>query len=129
MVVAMSQWIMAELVRVFHEVDLCTAAASVEELVERTIPLIWEVNGSLRVLNPSLTAQEKSLVVLYKTGRVTAARLAADIEYQNRTRFRNEVIGKAHAAKLLNFDRNTDEVVLSPLGVHYVETKIDVGVR
>ena len=127
-VVALSQWIMAELVRVFHKVDLDTAAAAVETLIERTIPLIWEVSGSLRVLNPSLTARNKALVVLYSAGRMTAAKLAADVEYKHLSRFRDRVIGKAHAEKLLNFDPHTDEVVLSPLGARYVETEIDLEV-
>ena len=127
-VVAMSQWIMAELVRVFHKVDLVTAAAAVEKLVQRTIPLIWEVNGSLRVLNPSLSARDKSLVVLYSASGMTACTLAAAIKYKNLSRFRNRVIGKAHAEKLLNFNPQTDEVVLSPLGVRYVETEIDLEV-
>ncbi|MXW09801.1 MAG: hypothetical protein F4X47_11620 [Gammaproteobacteria bacterium] len=127
-VVSMSQWIMAELVRVFHKVDLDTAAAAVETLVERTIPLVWGVNGSLRVLNPSLTARDKALVVLYSARRMTAAKLAVDVEYKNLSRFRDKVIGKAHAEKLLNFDPHTDQVVLSPLGARYVETEIDLEV-
>lgn len=128
-VVSMSQWIMAELVRVFHNVDLVTAAAAVETLVQRTTPLIWEVNGSLRVLKPSLSARDKSLVVLYSAGTMTARALAAAIEYNNLSRFRKSVISKAHAEKLLNLDPQTDEVVLSPLGVRYVETEIDLEVN
>ncbi|MCY4574643.1 MAG: hypothetical protein OXF01_17820, partial [Gemmatimonadetes bacterium] len=127
-VVGMSQWIMAELVRVFHNVDLETAAVAVETLVERAIPLIWEVNGTLRVLNPSLTARDKSLAVLYSGGPMTAAQLAKAIEYRNLSRFRDKVIGKAHAEKLLNFDQHTDKVVLSPVGLGYVETQIDLEV-
>lgn len=128
-VVAMSQWIMAELVRVFHNVDLDTAAGAVETLVERAIPLIWEVNGTWRVLNPSLTAREKSLVVLYGVGQMTAPRLAKAVEYGNPSRFRSTVLGKAHAERLLNFDPSTDEVVLSPVGARYVETEINLQVN
>ena len=128
-VVAMSQWIMAELVREFHQVDLETAAAAVETLVERAIPLIWEVNGSMRVLNPSLGARDKSLVVLYRAGRMTASDLQAAVEYRNTTQFRRDVLAKAHTAKLLNFDPATQEVVLSPLGARYVENQIDLEVR
>ncbi len=89
-VVAMAQWIMAELVRVFHKVDSDTAAAAVETLVQRTAPLIWEVNGSLRVLNPSLSARDKSLAVLYSATGMTAGTLAAAIEYKNLSRFRDK---------------------------------------
>ena len=128
-VVAISQWIMAELVRVFHQVDSETAAAAVETLVERTIPLLWKVDGSLRVLNPSLGARDRSLVVLYRTGRMPAAELQAAVEYKNTTQFRRDVLRKAHTAKLLDFDPITLEVVLSPLGARYVETEIDLEVH
>ncbi|MDE0473614.1 MAG: hypothetical protein OXI50_03575 [Gammaproteobacteria bacterium] len=79
-------------------------------------------------MNPSLTARDKALVVLYSARRMTAAKLAVDVEYKNLSRFRDKVIGKAHAEKLLNFDPHTDQVVLSPLGARYVETEIDLEV-
>ena len=120
---------MAELVRVFHKVDLAMAASAVEMLVQRTIPLLWEVNGSMRVLNPSLSAHDKVLAVLYQARRMTAAELQEAVEYQNGTQFRRKVLGKAHAAKLLNFDAKTLEVEISPRGVSYVETEIDLEVR
>ena len=128
-VVGMAQWVMAELVRVFHDVDLRTAAAAVEKLVERTIPLIWDMDGLPRVLNPSLSARDRSLVVLYGNDRMPAAQLAAAIEYNNLSRFRRTVLRKAHAEKLLDFNAATDRVVISPLGVRHVEEKIDLEVR
>src|SRR2546423_9437344 len=50
-VLQMSKWIVAELVRVFHNVDVDTATEIVDTLVERETPLIWEVNGLKRVLH------------------------------------------------------------------------------
>jgi hypothetical protein len=41
-VVAMSKWIIAELVRVFHDVPTDVAQETVEALVERTLPIVWK---------------------------------------------------------------------------------------
>lgn len=127
-VLSMSQWIMAELVRIFHQVDFDAAARAVDGLVERTIPLIWRVNGTIRVLNPELQAIDKALVVLYAGEPMTAAQLAEAIEYKNLSRFRNEVLAQAHAEKLLNFDPSTDRVDLSPIGSRIVEETINLEV-
>ena len=64
-VLYMSKWVMAELVRIFHGVDTETASVAVEALVDREIPAIWEVNGKKRVLRPRLTMKQKTLLLLY----------------------------------------------------------------
>jgi hypothetical protein len=46
----MAKWIISELARVFHNVDTVAATAVVDALVEREVPIIWEVNGVRRVL-------------------------------------------------------------------------------
>ena len=47
-VLRMVKWILAELIRVFHNVDIDEATRAVEYLSVRDIELIWEVNGKLR---------------------------------------------------------------------------------
>ncbi len=49
-VLEMSKWIMAELVRMFHNVTTEEASTVVESLVERTIPVVWVTDGRSRVL-------------------------------------------------------------------------------
>ena len=49
-VLQMAKWIMAELVRVLHDVSTEAATAMVEGLTDRESPLIWEVNGNRRVI-------------------------------------------------------------------------------
>jgi hypothetical protein len=49
-----AQWVMAEFVRIFHGLSTDEATATVDALVERTTPLIWEVNGKKRILNTDL---------------------------------------------------------------------------
>jgi hypothetical protein len=64
-VLYMAKWIVAELVRVFHNVDTTTATAVVDSLVEREIPIIWRVGGVSRILNPKLSRKDKTLLLLY----------------------------------------------------------------
>ena len=64
-VVACAKWVMAEFVRLFHSVTVDDAQKMVDAIVERTTPLVWEVAGIRKVLDPRLTAKEKVLAVLY----------------------------------------------------------------
>ncbi len=60
-----ADWIMCELIRVFHSLSLEEAQDVLDSLAEREIPDIWEVAGRKRVLRPELSAQDKALILLY----------------------------------------------------------------
>lgn len=77
-VVEMGKWIMAELVRVFHGLNIAEATRIVESLIERTVPIVWEVDGRRRVLRRGLTKKNQTLLLLYSTsGGVRARDLAS----------------------------------------------------
>lgn len=67
LVLEMAKWLMAELVRIFHDVDVATATEVVDALVERSVPIIWEVDDQRRVLDPTLTQRDRTLLLLYAT--------------------------------------------------------------
>lgn len=67
LVLESSKWIVAELVRVFHSVTTDVAADVVERLIERTLPIVWEVGSTKRVLNPSLSKKSQALLLLYSS--------------------------------------------------------------
>jgi hypothetical protein len=128
-VLAMSQWVMAELVRIFHAVSTEEASLIVDSLIERTIPLLWRVGSKVRILNPQLGAKEKALALLYgETGSLTAREIADAIEYANVSQFRAKVLKPIHKSKLIEFDARTDSVTLSPVGVRYVEQNVSLSV-
>ena len=96
-VFAMSRWIIAELVRVFHSVSTEQAVTIVDSLTERVIPIIWKVDGLNKVLNVGLSASDRMMLLLYATeGTSTSRLLAASLEYQNLTQFRAKVLKPAH---------------------------------
>lgn len=124
-VVAMSKWIICELVRIFHNTDTETATALVDALSERDIPLIWEVDGKRRVLNPKLSMKHKSLIILYgSSSPIVESTLFEWVEHSNAGVFRRDVLKKAHKDKLIEYDQRSSRVQLSPLGARYVEEQI-----
>ena len=59
MVVSVLDWVMAELVRLSHNVPADEAQRIVEELVTRQVPAIQDFNGFLKVLRPDLQASDQ----------------------------------------------------------------------
>lgn len=124
-VLQMAKWIVAEFVRVLHDVDVDDAAETVEALVERETPMIWEVNGTRRVLDTTLSMRDKSLVLLHASDGVVAERdLVSWVEHTNPSVYRRDVLRKAHTARLVEYDAEQRTVAISPLGIELVETEI-----
>lgn len=124
-VVSMSRWVVAELVRIFHGLSTDAAAAAVEKIVERTLPIVWVVEDQIRILNPSLPMKAKALLVLYHSkGWVTEAAVCGAAEHSNPSVFRRDVLRKSHREKLLEYDERGGRVLISPLGVEYVERSL-----
>lgn len=124
-VLQMAKWIVAELVRVLHDVDVDQAAELVEALVERETPLIWEVNGARRVLNTSLSMRDKTLLLLHASDSPLSERdLVSWIEHTNASVYRRDVLRTAHKARILEYDQLAGTVTISPSGIELVEGEI-----
>jgi hypothetical protein len=129
LVLEMAKWLMAELIRIFHNVDTAIATQAVDGLIDKTIPLIWMVNGIARVLKPSLNMKEKALAVLYASNDpLPEAALVKSVEHSNSAVFRRDVLQRAHEEKLIEFDKKNKMIHLSPLGIKYVEENIALDV-
>jgi len=124
-VLSMSKWIVAELVRVFHKVDTQAATAAVESLTERVLPVVWEVDGKLRVLDTRLTMKSKVLVLLYHSPVPVDERdLLNWVEHSNSSVFRSKVLRPMHNEKLIEYSPESGNVHLSPKGSAFVEETI-----
>ena len=106
-------WVMGELVRVYHNLSTVEATKLVDGLVERRIPLIWEGQGMRRVLDPDMKLPEQILVLLAtSTGPVNAADLLAWTGYHNSTYFKKllrQMHGKRHVE--LASDESTVQIL------------------
>jgi hypothetical protein len=128
-IVASADWVMAELVRLFHGVHIDEARSLVESLTTKQIPIIWEVGDLRRVLPPpgtTLSTKDKVLLLLYHSSPdpVSVGELLQCVEYGNSSRFRKGILKDLHKDGLLHFDVKTDSAQLSPIGIVFVENNL-----
>jgi hypothetical protein len=128
-VVEMAKWIMAELVRVFHNVDTYKATEIVEGLIERTLPVVWNVEGRRRVLQAGFSYKDQALLLLYSTNSpVREVDLVSWVEHSNPSVFRRDVLRSAHRERLIEYDEDTRKVRISPTGIAYVEENLPLEI-
>lgn len=116
-------WCLSELIRVKHDISLEEAQALLDAIAERQLPVVWAVAGRKRVLNTSLTLSDQTLLLLYSDpdSAVAIEDLAEWVEASRLSNFKDRVIAKLHAARLIEFDSETFTVVLSPTGAEAAE--------
>jgi hypothetical protein len=128
-VVQMSKWIMGELIRIFHNTTTEEAQIIVDNITDRTLPIIWSFDNHIRVLGKNLDAKDKMLVLLYSIeGSQDVKFLQTTIEYKNTSQFIEKVILKAHSSDLIHYDAKTKKVTISPIGIRYVEETIPMEI-
>lgn len=120
-----SKWVMAELVRVFHDLKPEEATQTIDNLVDRTVPVVWDTGKAKRVLRTGLSYKEQTLLLLYSTtGPVLEKDLFRWVEHSNSSVYRRDVLRKAHQERLLEYDELSTVVQLSPTGVAHVEDNL-----
>ena len=131
LVLQMAKWVLAELIRTFHSITSSEAQQVVDGLVDRVVPVIWELpDGRLRVLKPSFSMHQRMLVVLYYSypDAISESDLVQAVEHSNASVFRRDVLRRAHKKALIDYNDATRMARLSPLGVQEVEEQIDLEV-
>lgn len=120
-----SKWVVAELVRIFHDVRTAEATAIVDALVERVVPAIWTIGDTRRVLVPGLSMKDQTLLLLYASaGWINESALVAAIEHSNASVYRRDVLATAHKDRLIEYDGKDRRAHISPLGIGYVEGRL-----
>jgi hypothetical protein len=119
-------WIVCELIRINHGMSLEEAQDIVDGISIRQLPVIWEVGGKKRVLRNELKAKDQALLLLYSSqdSAVLIEDLCAWVEYSNPAIFKSTVIRRLHKDRLLEFDEDSDSIIISPKGVAYVEESL-----
>ncbi|MGJ8629051.1 MAG: hypothetical protein ACSHXB_18985 [Sulfitobacter sp.] len=114
-VLSSANWIMGELVRVFHSSQIDDAQKLVDQLSEVRIPLIWQKGKMRRVLNTSLKQNQQILVLLASAGSSSVNDLVSWMDVTNRTYFKR-VLRSQHKERLIEFDETAGAVELLPPG-------------
>jgi hypothetical protein len=121
-VLQISKWIVAELIRVLHEQPVDEAAALVDAVVEREVPLVWKVGDKMRVLDPALSYKDTTMILLHAVaGPVQESDLFTWAEHSNASVYRRDILRKGHKDRLLEYDEEAGTVEISPRGVEYAE--------
>ncbi len=124
-VYGMSSWVLAELIRIFHAVSTKEAQETVDAIIERKHPLIWEFENTRRVLAPDMIKADQALLLLHaKPSWVSEIDLLGWVEHSNANVFRNQILKPLHKSRLLEYDAKGHRVRISPLGIEDVERRV-----
>jgi hypothetical protein len=121
-----SDWIICELIRVFHNLSLEEAQDLVDSVSTRQISDIFEIGGRKRVLRTDLDFKDKTLLLLHSS--VDQGALVEDLflwtKYSSLGMYKRAVLDPLDKECLVDYDSDTQFVTLSPLGIKRVEEKI-----
>ena len=119
-------WVICELIRVYHNLSLEEAQDLVDGLAQRNIPDIWHVAGKKRVLRDDLDFKQKVLLLCYQEpeNALLSEDLFAWVEYSHLPMFKRAVFSPLHTRRLIEYDKDSDTVTISPLGIKEVEERI-----
>jgi hypothetical protein len=68
LVVTVIDWVLAEFIRLYHNVTANAASKMVDGIVKRVAPVVQDFNGFLKILNPKLGVSDRCAVLLYQRG-------------------------------------------------------------
>jgi hypothetical protein len=118
----MSQWLMAELVRLFHDTTTDNAARVVAALVERTLPSIWQVDGVFRILDTTRSMRDQTLLHLYRSTEPLNERdLVTWTEHSNASVYRRDILRPLHRDRLVEYNEKERRITISPKGIAEAE--------
>ncbi len=122
-VVALANWCVAELIRVTSTLPMEDAQRIVDALAERELPLVWAGAGRKRVLDPQMQRRDQVLTLLYsEPDEATPIEdLCSWVEAPRLDHFRTRIIEPMHKDRLVEYDRDSETVLLLPPGVSAAE--------
>jgi hypothetical protein len=124
--VRIADWCLCEVLRVTYSLPLEEAQSLLNTLAERRLPVVWEVLGKKRILASGVDYRSQVLLMLYSepdTG-VAIEDLFEWTEHSHKSNFRTAVIGALHKKRLIEHDKDTDFVLISPSGMKLVEDEL-----
>jgi len=123
LVATVLDWVLAELVRLYHSVSANEAQAIVETIVTRKVPAVEEFDGFLKALNPRLAASDLVLLLLYQRGKEGALLSELDrwVRPSMRSNLRRTLRRLTHDQAYVHQD--SERYVLTRAGYNIVEKR------
>lgn len=127
-IVRVADWVVCELLRLYHKLSLEEAQSLLDRMATRQIPDVWTFGETKRVLRQGLTGPEQAMLLLYgETDPVAIETLFGWVEYSSLKNFRRHVVSTLHAKRLIECDPETEMIVLTPRGEEEVECRFLSG--
>jgi hypothetical protein len=108
-----AKWVLAEIVRISSTSAPVETERLLEDIIERKLEAIWEIDGTHRVLQDGLRLEDKVLVLLLQQSPQHETELQRSTEYRNVSRF-GAKLQALHEARLI--ERSAGKCSLSPKG-------------
>jgi len=117
-------WCICEVIRVEHGLSLEDAQDLLDVISVRELPQIWNVLGKKRILDPSLSYAQKTLLLIYSdnSNSVPIEDLIEWLEHPRPSEYKSKVISALHNKKFIEYDKELEMVILSPTGAEEVES-------
>ena len=124
--VRLADWCVCELLRVTYALPLEDAQDLLNSIAERNVPLVWQVMGRKRILAAGMNYRSQVLLFLYSDPSVGVAieDLFEWTEHSHKSNFRSVIIGHLHKERLVEFDKDSNFVIISPTGMRKVEEEL-----
>jgi hypothetical protein len=120
-VLAMCNWVMCELVRVYHNLHTTEAQKVVDTLAEMRVPVIWSDGNIKRVLQPKLKLpQQLLLLIATSVPDVSIQELIDWTETKNKKHFMSTVRA-LHSKRLIEYTKSIERTQILPPGTKEVE--------
>jgi hypothetical protein len=112
LVVSVLDWVLAEFIRLHHNVTADRAQEIVEELVTRVAPVVQDFGGFLKLLNPKLGASDQCLALLYQRGTKGAefSELEQWVHPRSRRNLRRTLNGLVHEKAFAHQDGDAYQI-------------------
>ncbi len=122
-IVRIADWTICEIVRIYHGLSLEEAQAIVDAISMKSLPYVWEVAGKKRILATTLNFKQKTLLLLYHSTENYEfdIDLCKWVEYSSFAMFKTHILNQLHDKKLIEYDKETSIVYLSPIGIQEAE--------
>lgn len=123
LVISILDWVLAELVRLYHGCSPDQAQDIIDTLVTRKVPAIQDFNGFLKVLRPKLKVGKYVLLLLYERGRAGAlySEIESWIKPTMRKNLRRALHRLVHETASIHFDGS--RYFITQLGMTEVEKR------
>jgi len=108
-----AKWVLAEIVRLNSTQSAQETERLLDDIIERKLDAVWEINGTSRIIIDGLTIDEKVLLLLLRRSPQTEGALLDATEYRNQSRFAAK-LKELHDQRML--ERSKGKCFISPKG-------------